>query len=56
MNKVGSQYVRQCESKRIAGQKILEKLEAHGRLSAFIQDALCDGDGSYGSYRIDKKT
>ncbi|XP_063985399.1 uncharacterized protein LOC135166769 [Diachasmimorpha longicaudata] len=53
---VGTQYLRQCESKRIAGQKILEQLTARGRLYSFIPDALCDGDGSYGPLRVDRKT
>ncbi|XP_011301419.1 uncharacterized protein [Fopius arisanus] len=53
---VGSKYWRQCESKKIARQKILVKLRAHGRVFSFIDEALCDGDGSFASYRVDRKT
>ncbi|KAF7997592.1 hypothetical protein HCN44_006163 [Aphidius gifuensis] len=53
--KVGSQYLRQCESKKISRAEILDKLKKHGRPFAHIDDAFCDGDGSYGVYKLSKK-
>lgn len=48
---VGSQYLRQCESKLYAQKRILYELKLHGTIASFI-DFLCDDDGSYGSYTI----
>ncbi|XP_012258261.2 uncharacterized protein LOC105687303 [Athalia rosae] len=49
---VGSQYLRQCESKMVARARVLKKLATHGRHYAHIDAVNCEGDGSYGHYRL----
>lgn len=49
---VGSQYLRQCESKKYASAMISAKLKKRGVKLVASDDLLCDADGSYGAYRI----
>ncbi|KAL1492119.1 hypothetical protein ABEB36_012609 [Hypothenemus hampei] len=51
--KVGSQYLRQCESKKFATAMITKKLKYHGVVSVAPDTLLCDADGSYGAYMVD---
>ncbi|XP_049781940.1 uncharacterized protein LOC126183757 isoform X1 [Schistocerca cancellata] len=46
--KVGTQYLRQCESMEYAQNVIREKLEIHGTIYAEMPYVNCDRDGSYG--------
>lgn len=50
--KVGSQYLRQCESRKYAQEKIAYELQIHGNNYANFGTLLCDEDGSYGAYNI----
>lgn len=50
--KVGSQYLRQCESKKFATAMITAKLKTHGVVTVETDTLLCDADGSYGAYAI----
>ncbi|KAK0091995.1 hypothetical protein PV326_002402 [Microctonus aethiopoides] len=52
---VGLQYLRQCESKHIAKSQMLMKLKTHGMEFLHLDDVFCDGDGSYGFYKLVKK-
>ncbi|XP_076268821.1 uncharacterized protein LOC143201566 isoform X2 [Rhynchophorus ferrugineus] len=49
---VGSQYLRQCESKKFAQSQITTKLKTHGAKYIRTDSLLCDADGSYGAYSI----
>ncbi|KAF7267827.1 hypothetical protein GWI33_018987 [Rhynchophorus ferrugineus] len=49
---VGSQYLRQCESKKFAQLLITAKLKAHGAKYVQADTLLCDADGSYGAYLV----
>ncbi|XP_046747395.1 uncharacterized protein LOC124411902 [Diprion similis] len=49
---VGSQYLRKCESAMVGRARVLEKLETHGRYYTHIDGVNCEGDGSYGHYKI----
>ncbi|XP_015597492.1 uncharacterized protein LOC107268836 isoform X2 [Cephus cinctus] len=51
-DKIGSQYLRLCESMHIARLEVIDKLERHGRLYAHIDTVNCDGDGSYAYYSL----
>lgn len=48
----GSQYLRQCESKKYAQALIAHELQIHGNNYANFATLLCDDDGSYGAYRV----
>lgn len=49
----GSQYLRQCESKKFAQTAIREKLQKHGVTYITEDFLLCDNDGAYGSFTIE---
>ncbi|XP_030767839.1 uncharacterized protein LOC115891508 [Sitophilus oryzae] len=49
---VGSQYLRQCESKKYAQSMITAKLKAHGAKYVQTDTLLCNADGSYGAYSV----
>ncbi|CAG9769424.1 unnamed protein product [Ceutorhynchus assimilis] len=49
---IGSQYLRQCESKKYASTMVTVKLKAHGVKIVESDSLLCDNDGSYGAYSV----
>ncbi|XP_060524613.1 uncharacterized protein LOC132701013 [Cylas formicarius] len=49
---IGSQYLRQCESKKYAQELIVNKLRTHGAKWITTDFLLCDGDGAYGAYML----
>ncbi|KAH1007326.1 hypothetical protein HUJ04_004577 [Dendroctonus ponderosae] len=49
----GSQYLRQCESKKYAQTKIKDKLNRHGVVYLTQDRLMCDIDGSFGAYTIE---
>ena len=51
---IGSQYLRQCESKSIARAEILKQMRFHGHIYFQLDSTLCDSDGSYYRYQIDR--
>ncbi|XP_048526376.1 uncharacterized protein LOC109536090 [Dendroctonus ponderosae] len=49
---VGSQYLRQCESKKFATTMVTSKLKGHGVVTVQSDSLLCQSDGSYGAYMV----
>ncbi|XP_074038296.1 uncharacterized protein [Leptinotarsa decemlineata] len=52
-SKVGSQYLRQCDSAQYGLATVLNTLKLHGVRYANLGMKLCDGDGAFGAYTIE---
>lgn len=52
--KIGEQYLRQCESQLYGQAKILQEFKLHGTQESSFQFALCDWDGTYGKYTVER--
>lgn len=52
LNKMGNQYLRECESAAHAQNLIRKSLGNRGTLEISFNNVQCDYDGSYGTYNI----
>ncbi|XP_058828729.1 uncharacterized protein LOC131688468 [Topomyia yanbarensis] len=50
----GDQYLRQCESESFAQKLMRSKFAIHGQRNVTHTDTVCDYDGSYGRYEIQR--
>ncbi|XP_055538017.1 uncharacterized protein LOC129725805 isoform X2 [Wyeomyia smithii] len=50
----GDQYLRQCESEAFAQKLMDEKFAIHGHINATHTYTVCDYDGTYGKYEIER--
>ncbi|XP_058460510.1 uncharacterized protein LOC131436066 [Malaya genurostris] len=50
----GDQYLRQCESEHFAQKLLQSKFVLHGHRNVSYTDTVCDYDGSYGRYEIER--
>lgn len=50
----GHQYLRQCESASFAQRRLEWKFATHGHVNVSHTDVMCDYDGSYGRYELER--
>lgn len=52
VSKVGSQYLRVCDSIKYAIGRISDIQRLHGVKKIYTNPLVCDGDGAYGAYNV----